>query len=137
MLKENNIPLYHSQELIFLNFLNKSYVVLFNLTIGPLVFYNLQKTKLLQLATTLMRWIAFITMITLAINKIVDNNNQSVQVVPVLFDIKGLDNFSTLLSFKYYSNKFYNLRNSQLFRSLYLCIYVSPFLALNYNSYAT
>jgi len=109
VLKENKIPLYHSQELIFLNFLNKSYVVLFNLTIGPLVFYNLQKTKLLQLATTLMRWIAFITMITLAINKIVDNNNQSVQVVPVLFDIKGLENSLTIFSFKYYSNKFYNL----------------------------
>ncbi len=65
------------------------FVVIFNLFIGPLVFFNLQKTKLLQLATTIMRWLAFITMISLAIIKITDNSSKSVVITPKLFDVKG------------------------------------------------
>jgi amino acid permease len=71
------------------------YVVGFNLLIGALVFYNTQKTKLLQLCTTLMRWIAFITMIVLAIKHIIENKKITPQV-PLdikMFNIKGLPNF--------------------------------------------
>lgn len=70
------------------------YVVIFNLLIGPLVFYNLQKTKFLQLVTTIMRWLAFITMISLAVIKITDNSSKAVVVKPTVFNIKGkLKNF--------------------------------------------
>jgi amino acid permease len=70
-----------------------------------MVFYNIQKTKLLQLCTTLMRWIAFITMIVLAIKHIIENNDtnnnnnktptyQSPDTLDIkLFNLKGLPNF--------------------------------------------
>lgn len=79
------------------------YVLLFNMTIGVLVFYNVQKTKLLQMLTTVMRWVAFVAMISLAVRKIYDNNNtpgtfpddpdlhQKAQVK--LFDVESVPNF--------------------------------------------
>ena len=73
------------------------YVVCFNLLIGALVFHNVQKTKLLQICTTAMRWIAFITMIALAVKHIIENKTSSNKVDPQLdikmFNIKGLPNF--------------------------------------------
>lgn len=71
------------------------YVVVFNSTIGVLVFYNIQKTKLLQLLTTLMRWVAFITMISLAVKKIHDNHTSVPEIKPEInvFNIKGVPNF--------------------------------------------
>jgi amino acid permease len=71
------------------------YVVVFNCTIGILVFYNIQKTKLLQLLTTLMRWIAFVTMITLAVRKIHENasSDPPVKVDTNVFNVKGVPNF--------------------------------------------
>lgn len=68
-------------------------VVLFNLLVGPLVFGNVQKTKLLQMATSLMRWIAFITIITLAFIKINDNTAKDISMNPTLVNIKGVPNF--------------------------------------------
>ncbi|CAF0706838.1 unnamed protein product [Brachionus calyciflorus] len=69
------------------------YVLAFNFTIGILVFYNVEKTKLLQLATTIMRWLAFITMITLATIKIIDNTEKSSVPRPALIDIPKVPNF--------------------------------------------
>ena len=69
------------------------YVAVFNLTIGIMVFGNIQKTKLLQLATTLMRWIAFITMITLAFRKINDNTSKSIPMNPKLIQVQNVPNF--------------------------------------------
>ena len=71
------------------------YVICFNLLIGALVFYNIQKTKLLQLCTTLMRWIAFVTMILLAVRHIIENKETNSKMNPPLklFNIKGLPNF--------------------------------------------
>lgn len=45
------------------------------------------------MATTLMRWVAFITMISLAINKITDNNKNSIKITPPYFNIEGVPNF--------------------------------------------
>ena len=72
------------------------YVVLFNSTIGVLVFYNVQKTKLLQMLTTLMRWLAFTTMIVLAIKKILTNE---VQPKPSALNIAAVPNFFGICKF--------------------------------------
>ena len=69
------------------------FVVVFNLLIGSLVFSNIQKTKLLQLATTVMRWAAFITMITLAFIKINDNTSKAIAMKPNLINVAGVPNF--------------------------------------------
>nr|XP_012214754.1 PREDICTED: hydroxyacylglutathione hydrolase, mitochondrial-like isoform X3 [Linepithema humile] len=44
---------------------------IFVLSLGPFVFFNVQKTKYLQLLTSLMRWLAFIIMIVYALKKII------------------------------------------------------------------
>lgn len=68
-------------------------VIIFNLTIGSLVFGNVQKTKLLQMATTVMRWLAFITMITLAFMKINDNTKKHIPMNVPLANFAGVPNF--------------------------------------------
>ncbi|XP_043289245.1 transmembrane protein 104 homolog [Venturia canescens] len=42
------------------------FLTIFVLTLGPFVFFNIQKTKYLQLLTSLMRWLAFAIMIVYA-----------------------------------------------------------------------
>ena len=69
------------------------FVAVFNLLIGSLVFSNIQKTKLLQLATTVMRWAAFIAMIVLAFIKINDNTAKSIPMKPKLVNVAGIPNF--------------------------------------------
>uniref|UniRef100_A0A8C6YX46 Transmembrane protein 104 n=1 Tax=Nothoprocta perdicaria TaxID=30464 RepID=A0A8C6YX46_NOTPE len=46
------------------------YLAVFTLLLGPFTFFNVQKTKYLQIMTSLMRWIAFILMIILALIRI-------------------------------------------------------------------
>ncbi|XP_075435925.1 LOW QUALITY PROTEIN: transmembrane protein 104 [Ascaphus truei] len=46
------------------------YLAVFTLFLGPFTFFNVQKTKYLQIATSLMRWIAFSIMIVLALVRI-------------------------------------------------------------------
>ncbi|XP_061233222.1 transmembrane protein 104 isoform X2 [Neopsephotus bourkii] len=48
----------------------KLFLVAFTLLLGPFTFFNVQKTKYLQIMTSLMRWIAFILMIILALIRI-------------------------------------------------------------------
>lgn len=43
---------------------------IFVLSLGPFVFFNVQKTKYLQLLTSVMRWLAFTIMIVYALNKL-------------------------------------------------------------------
>jgi len=69
------------------------FVAAFNLLIGSLVFSNIQKTKLLQLVTTLMRWAAFITMIVLAFIKINQNTAKNIPMQPTLASLTGIPNF--------------------------------------------
>uniref|UniRef100_A0A3Q2ZZ28 Transmembrane protein 104 n=1 Tax=Kryptolebias marmoratus TaxID=37003 RepID=A0A3Q2ZZ28_KRYMA len=46
------------------------FLSVFTLLLGPFTFFNAQKTKYLQILTSLMRWIAFIMMIILALIRI-------------------------------------------------------------------
>ncbi|XP_033895696.1 transmembrane protein 104 [Acipenser ruthenus] len=46
------------------------FLSVFTLLLGPFAFFNAQKTKYLQIITSLMRWIAFIIMIILALLRI-------------------------------------------------------------------
>ncbi|KAH9382892.1 hypothetical protein HPB48_023511 [Haemaphysalis longicornis] len=49
---------------------------MFVLTVGPFTFFNVQKTKYLQILTTLMRWIAFASMIGLCTFALVRGKGQ-------------------------------------------------------------
>lgn len=117
------------------------YVVVFNLLIGPLVFYNLQKTKFLQLATTLMRWLAFITMIALAIKKMHENSSESHVIKPAIFNIKGLPNFFGVCIYAFMCHHslpsiITPIRNKEKFKHIivadYLCIMIF-YLLLSYT----
>lgn len=46
------------------------FLSIFTLLLGPFVFFNAQKTKYLQILTSLMRWMAFVMMIVLALVRI-------------------------------------------------------------------
>lgn len=46
---------------------------MFVLSLGPFVFFNVQKTKYLQLLTSMMRWLAFTIMIVYAVNKLIQH----------------------------------------------------------------
>ncbi|XP_020899381.1 transmembrane protein 104 [Exaiptasia diaphana] len=46
------------------------YLLMFTVTLGPFAFFNVQKTKYLQMLTTVMRWLAFSMVIVLAVLRI-------------------------------------------------------------------
>jgi len=50
------------------------FVAVFLLLLGPFAFFNVSKTKYLQIFTTVMRWVAFIAMVTLSITRIADKS---------------------------------------------------------------
>ena len=54
----------------------KIYVAIFVTLLGPFAFFNVSKTKYLQMFTTVMRWTAFLSMITLSIMRITDESQQ-------------------------------------------------------------
>ena len=51
------------------------YVAIFYLLIGPFAFFNVTKTKYLQIFTTILRWAAFGTMMILATMRIADSSS--------------------------------------------------------------
>ncbi|XP_053607117.1 transmembrane protein 104 homolog [Plodia interpunctella] len=55
--------------------------------VGPFVFFNVQKTKYLQLFTSGMRWLAFAIMISIAIHLLISDGPQG---HPPAFDVTGL-----------------------------------------------
>lgn len=69
---KNNKNFYSFFEMIssgncnFKSFPCSNFQTLFVFTLGPFVFFNIQKTKYLQLLTSLMRWLAFAIMIIYA-----------------------------------------------------------------------
>ncbi|ELT99979.1 hypothetical protein CAPTEDRAFT_181484 [Capitella teleta] len=69
------------------------FVAMFTLILGPFVFFNAQKTKYLQLFTTLMRWLAFSMMIILALIRIGKRKAEghpqvaNFQGIPTLFGV--------------------------------------------------
>ncbi|XP_077300532.1 transmembrane protein 104 homolog isoform X2 [Arctopsyche grandis] len=62
-------------------------LVTFLMVLGPFVFFNVQKTKYLQMITTVMRWLAFIIMISLAFRMLIING---VKGKPPVFDMAGI-----------------------------------------------
>ncbi|KAK9892614.1 hypothetical protein WA026_020994 [Henosepilachna vigintioctopunctata] len=73
------------------------YVLLVAILIGPFTYFNVQKTKYLQMCTLVMRWTAFIIMVTLAIFKIYEYGPQG---HPRASNIKGIP---TLIGSSVYS----------------------------------
>uniref|UniRef100_A0AAG5CTZ9 Amino acid transporter transmembrane domain-containing protein n=1 Tax=Anopheles atroparvus TaxID=41427 RepID=A0AAG5CTZ9_ANOAO len=56
--------------------------------LGPFTFFNVQKTKYLQLLTVLFRWLAFTVMISIAIHRLLAPT--TVPIVPKRADINGI-----------------------------------------------
>ncbi|XP_063229523.1 transmembrane protein 104 homolog isoform X2 [Bacillus rossius redtenbacheri] len=52
------------------------FLAIFLCLLGPFVFFNVQKTKYLQMLTTFMRWLAFTIMIVYATHKLVEDGPQ-------------------------------------------------------------
>lgn len=63
------------------------FVTIFALLVGPFTYFNIQKTKYLQIATTAFRWSAFIIMITLACARLSKYGQQG---HPELFSWNGI-----------------------------------------------
>ncbi|RNA19958.1 transmembrane protein -like [Brachionus plicatilis] len=117
------------------------YVLLFNFTIGILVFYNVEKTKLLQLLTTIMRWAAFITMIALAAIKINDNSKKSIKPNVEYFNFTNVPNFFGVCIYAFMCHHslpgiITPMRNKQsykyVFIGVYLCV-LSFYLLLSFT----
>lgn len=51
-------------------------LIAFIVTLGPFTFFNVQKTKYIQMCTILLRWLAFSIMISIAINRLFVNGPQ-------------------------------------------------------------
>ncbi|XP_058140670.1 transmembrane protein 104 isoform X2 [Dasypus novemcinctus] len=65
------------------------YLAVFTLLLGPFTFFDVQKTKYLQILTSLMRWIAFATMIVLALVRIGRGRGEG---HPPLAELSGVRN---------------------------------------------
>ncbi|PNJ87684.1 TMEM104 isoform 7 [Pongo abelii] len=65
------------------------YLAIFTLLLGPFTFFDVQKTKYLQILTSLMRWIAFAVMIVLALVRIGHRQGEG---HPPLADFSGVRN---------------------------------------------
>ncbi|XP_077019870.1 transmembrane protein 104 isoform X1 [Tamandua tetradactyla] len=65
------------------------YLAVFTLLLGPFTFFDVQKTKYLQILTSLMRWVAFATMIVLALGRIGRGHGEG---HPPLADLSGVRN---------------------------------------------
>ena len=52
----------------------KIFVAVFIVVLGPFAYFNVTKTKYLQIVTSVMRWTAFITMISLSILRMTDSS---------------------------------------------------------------
>ncbi|XP_070596069.1 transmembrane protein 104 [Erythrolamprus reginae] len=65
------------------------YLAVFILLLGPFTFFNVQKTKYLQIMTSLMRWLAFIIMIIVALLRIAKGQGEG---HPPLAQLSGVRN---------------------------------------------
>ncbi|XP_022379162.1 transmembrane protein 104 isoform X1 [Enhydra lutris kenyoni] len=65
------------------------YLAVFTLLLGPFTFFDVQKTKYLQILTSLMRWVAFAIMIVLALVRIGHGHREG---HPALADLSGVRN---------------------------------------------
>ncbi|KAM3846371.1 transmembrane protein 104 [Vipera latastei] len=65
------------------------YLAVFTLLLGPFTFFNVQKTKYLQIMTSLMRWLAFVIMIIVALLRIAKGQGEG---HPPLAQLSGVRN---------------------------------------------
>ncbi|XP_066934726.1 transmembrane protein 104-like [Clytia hemisphaerica] len=65
-------------------------LLIFVVCLCPFVFFNLAKTKFLQIATTIFRWAAFLCMVSLAVNRVVHKKSTHRAVI---FEFNALPNF--------------------------------------------
>ncbi|XP_062382491.1 transmembrane protein 104-like [Sardina pilchardus] len=65
------------------------FLTIFTLLLGPFTFFNLQKTKYLQIMTSLLRWLAFTMMIVLALMRIGSGSGEG---RPPVADWRGVPN---------------------------------------------
>uniref|UniRef100_A0A0B7AHL8 Amino acid transporter transmembrane domain-containing protein n=1 Tax=Arion vulgaris TaxID=1028688 RepID=A0A0B7AHL8_9EUPU len=65
------------------------FVAVFVVLLGPFTFFNVQKTKYLQILTSAARWIAFLMMIILTCIRLAEGKGQG---NPVVADISGVPN---------------------------------------------
>lgn len=69
------------------------FLTIFLCLLGPFTFFNIQKTKYLQLLTTVLRWVAFISMIVLATTRLLQGKGNghpaasNFENVPSLFGV--------------------------------------------------
>ncbi|RVE69960.1 hypothetical protein OJAV_G00083470 [Oryzias javanicus] len=66
------------------------FLSIFTLLLGPFTFFNAQKTKYLQILTSLMRWIAFTMMIVLALVRIGKGRGEGRPPVANLYGVPNL-----------------------------------------------
>ena len=64
------------------------FLACFTAAVGPFVFFNVTKTKYLQIFTTIMRWFAFISMVTLASLRL----SKGLVAKPPVADFNGIPN---------------------------------------------
>lgn len=64
-------------------------LVVFISILGPFTFFNVQKTKYLQLITVMFRWLAFSVMISIAIHRLLAEQNNP-PIVPKRADVNGI-----------------------------------------------
>uniref|UniRef100_A0A2M4BK33 Putative amino acid transporter n=1 Tax=Anopheles marajoara TaxID=58244 RepID=A0A2M4BK33_9DIPT len=58
--------------------------------LGPFTFFNVQKTKYLQLLTVLFRWMAFSVMISIAVHRLLVPGDNAAPIVPKRADITAM-----------------------------------------------
>ncbi|KAF7698098.1 transmembrane protein 104 [Silurus meridionalis] len=68
----------------------RAFLAVFTLLLGPFTFFNVQKTKYLQIFTSLMRWIAFSMMIILALIRIAKGHGEGQPRVAHLSGVPNL-----------------------------------------------
>ncbi|XP_022121159.2 transmembrane protein 104 homolog [Pieris rapae] len=84
----DNIPCFHASEGAFTRIdCYRMALLTFFAAMGPFVFFNVQKTKYLQLFTSGMRWLAFVIMISMAIHLLIKHGPQG---KPPAFDFTGM-----------------------------------------------
>ncbi|CAH1794269.1 unnamed protein product [Owenia fusiformis] len=84
-----NAPCWSGAELTRLN-AYRIFVAAFTFLLGPFMFFNVQKTKYLQIFTTIMRWAAFLMMIIIAAIRLIKGQGQG---HPPVANFTGVPNF--------------------------------------------
>lgn len=118
----------------------RAFVGVLNTVVGPFVFCNMQKTKFIQMISTAIRWLAFITMISLASVKIADNASQGVEMRPELANVQSLPNFVGICIYAFMCHHslpsiISPIRRKESFKTILLLVYLCTMAFYFLNSY--